>query len=151
MGTITFRKMRGEDLEDILPIERASFSSPWTKRAFFEALSSPSTRNFVLEKEGRCVGYLVAYVVPPEAHIANIAIHPGFRRQGFGTFLLSRSIEEIKKERVREFYLEVREGNLHAQRLYRRLGFSVIGRRRGYYRDTGEDALLMSLLVSDGR
>jgi len=151
LGEIIFRRMREEDLEDILAIERASFPSPWTRRAFIEILCSASTRNFVLERGGRCVGYLVAYVVSPEAHIANIAIDPRFRRRGLGAFLLSCSIEEMKKESVREFYLEVREGNLEARNLYSRLGFTVLGRRKRYYRDTGEDALVMGLLVDGGR
>jgi len=85
------------------------------------------------------------YSVEDEVHIMNIAIHPVQRRKGFGIYLVNHVIEDCSKDGGTEFFLEVREGNRGAQDLYRTLGFSVIGKRKGYYRETGEDAYVMHM------
>lgn len=140
-----------EDLPALLRIERASFSDPWTEDAFSTAISLDRMRVLVADSptgEGKdgargLAGYVVALVIGPEAEIADLAVAPGRRRQGIGGALLRRAIEELVKDGVRTFYLEVRESNSAARTLYEANGFRPVGRRRGYYRQPVEDALLL--------
>jgi ribosomal-protein-alanine N-acetyltransferase len=80
-----------------------------------------------------------------EAHIATIAIHPDFRRQGTGKLLLQAGMQAAYAEVARIYHLEVRAGNLAAQKMYSDFGYEIVGRRPGYYKNNGEDALLMTL------
>lgn len=139
------RVMVEADLDQVLLIERESFIEPWSQKLFAEALAYPLSRNYVLEGSKKILGYANFYVVQHEAHMLNIAIHPSCRRQGLATALLERTIGELSGQGVEEFYLEVREGNDSAIRLYRRFGFQFIGRRKKYYTETNEDALVMLL------
>ncbi|OPY72822.1 MAG: ribosomal-protein-alanine N-acetyltransferase [Syntrophorhabdus sp. PtaU1.Bin058] len=145
LDNVTIRAMGPADLKDILGIERLSFISPWTRGMFEDTICSPIARNLVLEKDNRIIGYIMLYSVEDEVHIMNIAIDPGHRRKGYGIYLVNYVIEDCSKDGGTEFFLEVREGNRAAQGLYRTLGFSVIGRRKGYYRETGEDAYVMHM------
>lgn len=147
LDNITIRAMGPADLEDILEIERLSFISPWTRGMFEDTICSPIARNLVLEKDNKIIGYIMLYSVEDEVHIMNIAIDPVHRRKGFGIYLVNRVIEDCARDGGTEFFLEVREGNRAAQDLYRTLGFSVIGRRKGYYRETGEDAFVMHMSI----
>lgn len=142
---VTIRTMEQADLEDILEIERLSFISPWTRGMFEETICSPIAKNLVLEKDNKVIGYIMLYSVEDEAHIMNIAIHPVHRRKGLGVYLVNYIIEDCSRDGITDFFLEVREGNRGAQDLYRTLGFSVIGKRKGYYRETGEDAYVMHM------
>ena len=145
LDDVTIRTMGPADLEDILGIERLSFISPWTRGMFEDTICSPIARNLVLEKDNKIIGYIMLYSVEDEVHIMNIAIDPVHRRKGFGIYLVNHVIEDCSKDGGTEFFLEVREGNRAAQGLYRTLGFSVIGKRKGYYRETGEDAYVMHM------
>jgi len=145
LDDVTIRAMGPADLEDILEIERLSFISPWTRGMFKDTICSPIARNLVLEKDNKIIGYIMLYSVEDEVHIMNIAIHPVHRRKGFGIYLVNRVVEDCSKDGGTEFFLEVREGNRAAQGLYRTLGFSVIGKRKRYYRETGEDAYVMHM------
>jgi len=145
LGFVTVRTMVRTDLEGVLEIERLSFVSPWTRGMFEDTICSPIAKNLVLEKDNRVIGYIMLYSVEDEAHIMNIAIHPAHRRKGFGVYLVNYIIEECSGEGITDFFLEVREGNRGAQGLYRTLGFSVIGKRKGYYRESGEDAYVMHM------
>jgi ribosomal-protein-alanine N-acetyltransferase len=91
------------------------------------------------------VAALVNWLVLDECHIATIAVHPDFRRQGIARLLLQTGMQAAYAERSRIFYLEVRAANLAAQQMYLDFGFTVVGRRAKYYKDNGEDALLMTL------
>jgi ribosomal-protein-alanine N-acetyltransferase len=142
---VTIRAMGQIDLDDILEIEGLSFISPWTRGMFEETICSPIARNLVLEKDNKVIGYIMLYSVEDEAHIMNIAIHPVHRRKGFGIYLVNHVIKDCSSDGITDFFLEVREGNRGAQDLYRTLGFSVIGKRKGYYRETGEDAYVMHM------
>jgi ribosomal-protein-alanine N-acetyltransferase len=85
------------------------------------------------------------WLIVDEAHIATLATHPGFRRQGIGERLLLTALAAAREEGARRAFLEVRAGNLGAQALYKKYGFSVDGVRPRYYKDNNEDAILMSL------
>jgi ribosomal-protein-alanine N-acetyltransferase len=94
------------------------------------------------------VAALVLWRVLDEAHIATIAVHPDFRRQGIGKILLQVGMQAAYVEGARIYHLEVRAGNLAAQKMYVDFGYEIAGCRPKYYKDNGEDALLMTLDLS---
>jgi ribosomal-protein-alanine N-acetyltransferase len=98
------------------------------------------------------VGYVCLWEVADEMHVTNIAVHPRQRRRGIGRLLLGSILADGRARDVRVVVLEVRPSNTEAIGLYESFGFRVVGRRRGYYYDTGEDALVMETrLVASGR
>ena len=136
--------MGPEDLDEVLAIERASFSMPWSRGAFlYEMQQNRVARCWVMREEGRVIGYLCLWEIADELHITNIAVHPAHRRQGVGRLLLQGVLEDARERRLRLVVLEVRPSNAEARKLYDAFAFRVVGRRRGYYYDTGEDALVM--------
>jgi len=143
----SIQEMSFDDLDEVMEIEKLSFVSPWTKRFFEETLLSPISVNLVMKNDTETIGYMILYTVADEAHILNIAIHPRYRRQGFASRLIQYVLNHFEQKGVHDFFLEVREGNLSAINLYRRFGFEKIGRRKKYYTETNEDALVMCLSV----
>jgi len=142
--------MEEEDLGQVLSIEQKSFVEPWSRKLFLETLVFPLSRNYVLETASKKIlGYANFYVVQHEAHMLNIAIHPDWRKRGVAALLLGHTIRDLSGRGVREFFLEVREGNGDAIRLYRKFGFDFIGRRKKYYVETNEDALVMRLQLDE--
>jgi ribosomal-protein-alanine N-acetyltransferase len=101
----------------------------------------------VLEQKNKIAAYVVFYMAATEGHIMNVAVDPQTRRKHLATKLLAHTFELLRNKGITECYLEVREGNLDAHRLYLNFGFEVIGRRRKYYIETGEDALVMRFFL----
>jgi [ribosomal protein S18]-alanine N-acetyltransferase len=143
----TIREMSLDDLDDVMEIEKLSFVSPWTKRLFEETLVSPISTSLVMKKGAETIGYIMLYSVAGEAHILNIAIHPTCRGKGYASMLIQYVLGHFDEKGIHEFFLEVREGNMVAIRLYQRFGFEMIGKRKKYYAETNEDALVMCLSV----
>ena len=144
--SLSIRKMILNDLKQVVEIDRASFSLPWPERSFrFELEENLASRSWVAELDKQIVGMVVAWFIVDEIHIATIATHPDFRRRGIGRDLLLHTLQSAKEEGAITSFLEVREGNIYAQEMYRKFGFVEDGRRKGYYKDNGEDAILMSL------
>ena len=140
------RKMTLDDLAQVVAIDQVSFSLPWPARSFqFELTDNPASRCWVVDMDGRIVGMVVAWLIVDEIHIATIATHPDFRKQGIGKNLLLHTLRSAKEEGAVTSFLEVRESNDAALEMYRKFGFIESGRREGYYKDNGEDAILMSL------
>ena len=132
------------DLDQVLDIERASFPTPWTRAAFcYEIEQNKVARCTVLRGRRGIVGYLGLWEIGHEIHITNLAVHPESRRRGVARQLLGAALIEGVARGVTLAFLEVRPSNTRALALYESLGFQVIGRRNGYYFDTGEDALVM--------
>jgi len=143
---VMIRKMTLDDIEHVIAIDRVSFSLPWPERSFrFELTDNPASRCWVAEVDGKIVGMIVAWLIVDEVHVATIATHPDFRRQGIAKNLLSHALQHLSTEGAQSSFLEVRASNLAAQELYRKFGFEESGVRRRYYRDNDEDALLMTL------
>lgn len=143
---LLIRKMTLEDIPAVIQLDHVSFSLPWPERSFrFEVTDNPASRCWVAEIDRRIAGMVVAWLFVNEVHIATIATHPDFRRLGIGSRLLSHTLLQALEEGARSSFLEVRESNLAAQELYRKFGYEEAGRRRRYYRDNDEDAILMSL------
>ncbi|AET66349.1 ribosomal-protein-alanine acetyltransferase [Desulfosporosinus orientis DSM 765] len=138
------RPMRMDDLEAIMEIEVSSFSTPWSLQAFkAELKDNEYARYTVLEVEGKVVGYMGLWFILDEGHITNVAIAPNFRGKHWGEFLMRSVMVKMIEEGMERMTLEVRASNSPAQSLYSRLGFKTAGIRKGYYADTGEDALIM--------
>ena len=137
--------MNPSDLDEIMTIERASFSYPWSPRFFLQELRVPCARSLLAVLGGKTVGYIVYWLLPSEVDIHNLAVRPTYRRQGIGRSLLQGVVEEAKRNGASKVTLEVRKSNEAAQRLYHFLGFVARGVRKGYYSDDGEDALAMVL------
>lgn len=140
------RKMTLDDLEQVVAIDQVSFSLPWPPRSFqFELTDNEASRCWVTDLDGRIIAVLVGWFIVDEFHIATIATHPEFRGQGVGRHLLLHVLGSAREEGAIRVFLEVRESNLIALKMYRDFGFVEDGRRAKYYKDNGEDAILMSL------
>ncbi len=145
------------DVNAVLQIEQASFPTPWPRDAFLYELARPGrsicrvAEAILPEKKFKVVGDIVVWLTGAIAHVATLAVHPDYRRRGIGECLLAHALLACIERGVAEAVLEVREKNLSAQELYLKFGFEVVGIRKGYYNDTGEDAVLMALkpLVGD--
>jgi [ribosomal protein S18]-alanine N-acetyltransferase len=135
------------DAGPLVTIERRCFSDPWSETSFREALESPWTFGFVAQAGQGIAGYLIGREVAGTGEILNLAVSPEFRRAGVGRALLRAAIIRLRKRRVDEVYLEVRESNLSAQALYLSSGFRPVGQRAAYYRNPKEDALVLWLAI----
>ena len=139
------------DLGQVLDIERVSFVTPWTRAAFsYEIDQNKVARCTTMRASRVVVGYLCLWEIGHEIHITNLAVHPEWRRRGMARQLLGAALIEGVARGVTLAFLEVRPSNTRALALYESLGFQVIGRRNGYYFDTGEDALVMEARLGGG-
>jgi ribosomal-protein-alanine N-acetyltransferase len=143
---LVIRKMTLDDIPAVVDLDQKSFSLPWPERSFrFELTDNPASRCWVAELDGRVIGMVVVWLIVDEAHVATIATHPDFRRKGVAKRLLSHALRKLMEQGARSSFLEVRESNLAAQEMYRKFGYEETGRRRRYYKDNDEDAILMNL------
>src|SRR5262245_23881032 len=143
-GPLSIAPMALEDLDEVLAIENVAFQTPWSRGAFrYELTQNRVARALVVRTGRHLVGYICLWEIGHEIHITNLATHPRYRRQGVARALLSAVLDRARQGGVELAFLEVRPTNTEALALYERYGFRVIGRRKGYYFDTGEDALVM--------
>lgn len=143
---LVIRRMVEADLPTVHEIDLLSFTLPWPERSFrFELTSNPAARCWVVEADERIAAMAVVWMIVDEAHVATIATHPDFRRQGIGERLMTHLLRAAVEEGAVKSLLEVRVSNEAAQAMYRRFGYVEDGRRPHYYKDNHEDALLMSL------
>lgn len=140
---VRLRRLRPEDLPDVLRIERASFSVPWSETTFRNLFLHPDADLLAAERNGALVGYAILWTIADQAELGNVAVAPEARRQGVGERLVRAALAAARRRGAREIFLEVRESNVGAQALYRRCGFEVVGQRRRYYTHPTEDALVM--------
>lgn len=146
----TIREMREADINDVLEIEWQSFPAPWTELMFRHQLSlNKIAVNLSLVEGNTVIGYATAWFVFEEIHLLSIAVIPRRRRKGLANRLLDTVIEMGRERGVCRMTLEVRVGNTGAQEFYSKRGFQVIGKRKGYYRETGEDALIMEHIFDE--
>ena len=144
---LRFRPLRESDLPRVMQIEHACFSTPWREATFRGLLLRTDTDLVAAERGGLLVGYAICWTVLDQAELGNVAVDPRERGNGVGTALVDRAVEAVGARGARELFLEVRETNGDAQSIYRRKGFTVVGRRRAYYSEPVEDALVMRLHV----
>ncbi|WP_458122540.1 ribosomal protein S18-alanine N-acetyltransferase [Paenibacillus sp. Z6-24] len=133
-----------EDLTEIMEIEHEAFTLPWTEEAFRNELTmNHFARYLVIELDDHIVGYAGMWTIMDEAHVTNIAIRETYRGRKLGQQLLLRLMDWAVELGMVRMTLEVRVTNDPAQHLYRKLGFTDAGVRKGYYSDNNEDALIM--------
>ncbi|WP_251555480.1 ribosomal protein S18-alanine N-acetyltransferase [Neobacillus muris] len=142
--TFRFRYMRDEDIDQVLAVEHASFTMPWSREAFYNELHNNKFAVYlVLEHGDQIVGYCGVWIVLDEAHITNVAILPEYRGRKLGDAMMRKLMATAREMGARSMTLEVRVTNYVAQSLYRKMGFQNGGIRKNYYSDNQEDALVM--------
>jgi ribosomal-protein-alanine N-acetyltransferase len=140
---IVVGKMSETDLDDVVEIEKAVFADPWPKSAFKYDLKSEYAILPVAKIDGKVAGYANLYYVEDELQIGNIAVAPTFQQRGIGALIMQHIVEEAVRLKIAHIYLEVRQSNEIAHKLYLKFGFVISGRRRLYYSHPTEDALIM--------
>ncbi|HEX9235815.1 MAG TPA: ribosomal protein S18-alanine N-acetyltransferase [Actinomycetota bacterium] len=141
---LEIQRMRRRHLKGIMAIERQVYPRPWSPNLFLSEMSDLRSRTYLVARLGReVVGYGGIMSYGEEAHVTTIAVDPQFHRQKIGTRLLFELVQEGLRLGAHAISLEVRVSNWGAQRLYARFGFRPVGVRKGYYQETGEDALVM--------
>lgn len=143
MEEVRIRPMGTADLPRVMEIEYACYSMPWNESTFRGLLRRSDADLFVVETAGVVAGYAVFWSVLDQGELGNVAVSPEWRRRGLARRLLDAVFARARERRIREVFLEVRVSNLGAQDLYRRYGFREVGRRRNYYMEPVEDALVM--------
>ncbi len=138
---------RREDAAALAALEKESFSHPWSEGAFLTLLGDPNSLCLAAKEGNRVVGYASVSFVLDRGQINTVAVDPAFRRRGLAKALLTELISCARQRGAAALELEVRAGNAAALGLYRSLGFVQVGRRKKYYRDPAEDALLMDLVL----
>jgi ribosomal-protein-alanine N-acetyltransferase len=139
---LDIRRLTYADLPQVIAIERRAFPTPWSLAMFVLELSKPSGISLAALIDGRIVGYLVCSRYDTVWHVMNVAVDDRLLRQGIASTLLERLFDMADKPNE-QYTLEVRTSNEAAIRLYERFGFRAAGRRRAYYHDNREDALIM--------
>jgi ribosomal-protein-alanine N-acetyltransferase len=144
VDSFVFRYMKEEDIDQIVEVENASFTTPWSREAFYNELHNNKFAVYiVIEEDDKIIGYCGAWVVIDETHVTNVAILPEYRGRKLGEALLKKMMSVAREMGAKSMTLEVRVTNNIAQSLYRKLGFQNGGIRKNYYSDNQENALVM--------
>lgn len=142
--TPRIRPMSDGDVESVAALERAAFTTPWKADTFRRLLARPGAELWVVDlPDDPVAAYAVLWCIDDQGELANIAVREERRGLGIGTLLLDHVLSVARGRGVRSLYLEVRESNESAARLYARRGFEEIGRRRDYYERPREDARVL--------
>lgn len=140
---IKIREMQLDDLEQVMTIEEANFSVPWTETGFFTFLLREDTLFLVAEEGEKILGYCGVVTVQDEGDITNVAVEKNSQNQGIGKKLLEEMFQRTQKAGVCRLFLEVRAGNAAALHLYEKMGFVQMGVRKNYYEQPVEDGVVM--------
>ena len=135
--------MKVSHVAQIAELERVCFSDPWSERSIASELDNQLAFWLVAREGDRVAGYIGSQTVMDETDMMNVAVHPDFRRRGIAEELVNTLVENLKKIGSHCLTLEVRASNAPAIALYEKLGFREIGRRKNYYRNPKEDALIL--------
>ena len=136
------RSLKREELPQVAKLEQLCFSHPWSEKSLTDSFDNPSAV-FLAAFDGEVRGYVGAEVNYDGIYILNVAVHPDFRRQGIGKRLIESLIENSSEE-ISFITLEVRPTNSAAVEMYASLGFEEVGRRKNYYSEPTEDAIIMT-------
>lgn len=137
-------KMTAQDVPQIAELDKKCFAIPWSEKSFYDETENPLAVYFTASENGHSIGYAGFWNVSGEGGITNIAVLPEYRRKEVGSSLMETIIKSASELGLTLLTLEVRKSNLAAQGLYKKYGFKVLGERKRYYSDNGEDALIMT-------
>ena len=141
---LKIEKMTSSHIEEIANLEKECFSSPWSADGLKSELDNNFARFYVAFSGEKIAGYIGSHNVLGEVYITNVAVFPGFRRNGVGKALVEFLANEMKAENAEFVTLEVRRSNQNAIFLYEKCGFQKVGERRNFYEKPIEDAILMT-------
>lgn len=141
--------MSKKDVEGVFKVSTLSFKTPWSKTSISNEINNPLAKYIVAidNTNNEVIGFIGAWIIAGEADIMNVAVHPDYRKLGIASKLLSSLITLCKNLNCSKINLEVKASNIPAQNLYKKFSFVENGLRKGYYQDTGEDAILMQFTV----
>jgi len=131
------------DLYGIFAVENGSFPKPWSLDTLRQEFEHALSRMFVCRNGDEVLGYICGWQVADEIHLMKIAVLSDWRRRGLGSALMEKMLASAHEQGATSIHLEVRDSNIDAIKFYEKHGFEVLGKRKGYYRDSCEDALLM--------
>lgn len=140
---MTIVKMNENHVSQIAELEKLCFNDPWSRNSIASELDNKLSFWLVAEENGNVLGYVGSQTVLGETDMMNIATHPDYRKKGIGTALITALIDVLAKQGSHSLMLEVRASNDSAISVYKKLGFSEVGRRKNYYRNPKEDALIL--------
>ena len=135
--------MTDAHVAQIAELEKICFSDPWSEASVASELNNKLALWLVAMEDRRVAGYIGSQTVMDETDMMNVAVHPDFRRKGIAEALVNKLVEHLRERGSHCLTLEVRASNVPAITLYCKLGFSEIGRRKNYYRNPREDALIL--------
>ena len=147
MSEIYVSHFEKNELSAIAEIENLSINPPWSYKAICDFSEYNTNRIITAKIDGVVAGYITYSVIIDEVQIANVAVHPDFRRKGIAEKLLRFLIDEAKESNMFVITLEVRNSNIPAIKLYEKCDFSNVGVRKNYYKNPVEDAILMNLTL----
>lgn len=145
MNSVMIREMSAEDVREVLDIEKASYTMPWSETSFLSEIYSRHSITRVAEFNEKIVSYICVKKVADEGHLLNLAVHPDYRGRGIARMLFNDAVEDLQDGNCRFLYLEVRVSNNAAIKMYTDLNFKVVGTRKDYYIRPTENALIMML------
>lgn len=140
---IKFRRMIKDDADAVAELELKCFAMPWSRADFFREVKNELAEYVVGVLDKKIVAYAGAWVSFDQAEVMHVAVTPELRGQGVGTILFGELIKAVKERGAKSITLEVRPSNITAIKLYENFGLRSVGRRKNYYRDNDEDALIM--------
>jgi len=138
------RRMTEQDLDEVMAIEKESFTLPWSRESYLGELKNSFANYFVCDCAGDIAGYVGIWVVFEEAHITNVAVRKSYRSQGIGLALMAEAEKTARTKKATRILLEVRPSNDVALHMYENLSYIKTAIRPAYYSDNGEDAIIMT-------
>lgn len=138
-----FRRSTPHDAPGIARLEEEIFPDPWGWRSVSDLITGEGAMCFTAEENGRVVAYVIGRLIPPEGEIYRVAVAPEYRRRGVAYRLLDYAVKTSRGRGLENIFLEVRSENIAAIKLYTAYGFTEVGRRRGYYHNPPDDAIIM--------
>ena len=149
LNEIIIDDMKISHLPEVVEIERASCTMPWSESLFYNEIQNPRSIPKVARRNDQVIGYVCANRIMDEGHILNLAVHPDYRKLGIATALVEDMIGLLMHDDCRYLFLEVRASNEGAKRVYEKLNFKFLGIRKNYYISPVEDAVIMVLKLVD--
>lgn len=147
LSTLQLKPIQKSELTQVLALDQSCLGGLWSLEAYQREIDSPNSSLLALwlysEESEIMVGFGCFWAILEEAHITILAVHQDYQGRGLGKFLFFSLLEDAIERKLERATLEVKLSNQVALSLYKKFGFQVAGRRKGYYQKTGEDALIL--------